>query len=63
MATCETFLGRLASGYLPHLSAVITSRFPIADLDDADHRTWYQARLMLIEIERADRCIDLLRQA
>ena len=53
------FLHRLASGYLPHLTALITSRFPLADLDETspDH---YRP----IDVDEIDRHtgIQLLRQ-
>ena len=53
------FLHRLASGYLPHLAALITSRFPLADLDETspDH---YRP----IDVDEIDRHtgIQLLRQ-
>ena len=53
------FLHRLASGYLPHLAAIITSRFPLADLDETSP-TWYRP----IDVDEIDRQtgIQLLRQ-
>ena len=53
------FLTRLAEGWLPHLSALITSRFTLADLDEASP-TWYRP----IDVDKIDvpTGINLLRQ-
>ena len=53
------FLTRLAQGWLPHLSALITSRFPLADLDEVSP-TYYRP----IDVEEIDlrTGIDLLRR-
>ena len=53
------FLSRLSQGYLPHLSALITSRFTLADLDEASP-TYYRP----IDVEEIDlqTGIDLLRR-
>ena len=52
------FLTRLAQGWLPHLSALVTSRFPLADLDEATP-TWY--RPIDVEEIQLQTGIDLLR--
>ena len=55
----RNLLTRLAEGWLPHLSAVITSRFTLADLDEV-LPTWYRP----IDVDEIDvpTGINLLRQ-